>query len=51
MIPYSEKDPTGLGPIETSQTTQILVPFYASWSERRNSPYYTPQTGEFCRAS
>jgi len=33
-ITYSVKDPTGLGPIKT---TQITVPFYASWPSA-NSP-------------
>ncbi len=47
MIPYSVKDPTGMGPIDTSQTTQILVPFYASWPGSAGTcPYYTPQTGD-----
>ncbi len=43
-ITYSVKDPTGLGPINTSQTTQFTVPsFYASWPGGSGTcPYYTP---------
>ena len=43
MITYGVKDPTGLGPVKTSQTTQVQVPFYASWPGNTGTcPYYTP---------
>jgi hypothetical protein len=46
-IPYSVKDPTGKGPINVTQTTQIKVPFYASWPASGGTcPYYTPATGD-----
>ncbi len=47
MITYAVKDPTGKGPINVTQTTQIKVPFYASWPANGGTcPYYTPTTGE-----
>ncbi len=47
MITYGVKDPTGKGPINVTQTTQIKVPFYASWPANGGTcPYYTPTTGE-----
>jgi len=48
-ITYAVNDPTGLGPINTAQTTQIQVPFYASWPENPETPvpwtcpYYAQQ--------
>jgi hypothetical protein len=46
-ITYSVKDPTGKGPINVAQTTQMKVPFYASWPASGGTcPYYTPALGE-----
>jgi hypothetical protein len=47
MITYAVKDSTGKGPINTSQTTQIKVPFYASWPPSTGTcPYYTRQSSD-----